>query len=646
MRKTSYKSRIFFITLVGILFLTGCSSMNRWSALTPEAISGDEPDAVQVQPPMYAEPEMSAADEFEMALVLYEEALDSAAAGNNLTAQNLFENAIIKLAELDSESVDVDAQDLASLRRELASDYAAFLAGLDELPEESSPSAVYIGLSEFLGDSIGSTEDLLGLMIPAPPEVEFADPVGRRQLYPDIPIIVNSYVQRAIQYYSTKGRKVFSKWLKRAEEAIPYYSAILKQEGMPEELVYLAMVESGFSSTAYSRAHASGPWQFISSTARLFGLKVNYWYDERRDKEKSTRAACDYLKKLYDEFGDWYLAFAAYNCGERRVQRAIRRSGKRDYWSLRRYLPRQTREYVPSILAAAIIAGDPEKYGFEPLRLRPPPETRTVEVKGCVSLKEVAKAADVDLQTVRALNPALKRDCTPPEVDTFRVIIPADAGKDFDRKIAEAPRLERSNWVRHRIRRGETLSTIAAKYGVSMRAIMSIPSNNLRNPHKIRAGRYLMIPVGEGRGDVVVEPRIGDPQPLQIASGDGRVRSIYRVRKGDSLSKIARRYGVSVSSLKSWNNLWGKKYIYPGQNLIVWTKAAASEGKESQWASVGPPKPGSASKAGVEVHVVQPGDTLWDISRLYGVSVRDLMNWNGIRSARRLKPGMALKLQP
>jgi membrane-bound lytic murein transglycosylase D len=155
-----------------------------------------------------------------------------------------------------------------------------------------------------------------------------------------------------------------------------------------------------------------------------------------------------------------------------------------------------------------------------------------------------------------------------------------------------------------------------------------------------------MIPVGEGRGDVVVEPRIGDPQPMQIASEDGRVRNIYRVRKGDSLSEIARRYKVSVSSLKSWNHLWGKKYIYPGQSLIVWTKAADSNDGESQLASIGPPAPGSASKAGVEVHIVQPGDTLWDISRLYGVSIKDLMNWNGIRSARRLKPGTALKLQP
>lgn len=628
------------LVFLGILLVgcTGSLNLHPRSDSAPESTS----PVAEAQGDYEAIPASTPEDDFDEVLILYQEALDSAEAGNALAAQELFESAIINFAELNTDSLDIPVEEIEWLRRQIASDYASLLSETPELPAESSPSAVYISLSEFLGDSISSPEDLISLMYPAAEAPTEVDTLAERQLYPDVPLIVNSYVENALKFYRTKGRKVFTKWLERAGEAIPYYSSILKEEGLPEEIVYLGMIESGFSSSAYSRAHASGPWQFIASTARIYGLKVDYWHDERRDREKSTRAASRYLKKLHDEFGDWYLAFAAYNCGERRVQRAIRRAGKKDYWSLRKYLPRQTRDYVPSYLAARIICQNPTQYGFEPLDFKDPIPTRTVYVDGCVSLKEIAKCADADYYVIKKLNSSLKRGCTPPDAKNFPVLIPEGTGANFEEKIAKAPRLERSEWVRHRVRRGESLSLIAARYGVSMRSIMEIPANKLRSPHKIRAGQYLLIPVASARSTSRKEPKVGQPQPVQLTSSNGDVRTIYRVRKGDCLDDIAKKFQVRIADIKTWNHLWGKRYIYPGQKLIIWTKSSDESLEDANFAATKV----ITSNSGSRVHLVQPGDTLWDISRLYGVSVANLKKWNGIRSARRLKPGVELKLEP
>jgi membrane-bound lytic murein transglycosylase D len=267
----------------------------------------------------------------------------------------------------------------------------------------------------------------------------------------------------------------------------------------------------------------------------------------------------------------------------------------------------------------------------------------TVFVDGCVSLKEIARCADADYNLIKQLNPALKADCTPPDAERFPVQIPKGTGHQFEEKIAKAPRLEKTEWVRHRVRRGETLSTIAAKYGVSMRSIMEIPANKLKNPHKIRAGHYLLVPVKAGRRSPKREPQVGQPQPLQVTSTNGKVRTIYRVRSGDSLSKIAENHSVSVSDLKTWNHLWGHRFIYPDQKLIVWTEPAVSPDDEGVLVLSNPT---IFSESRPRVHVVQPGDTLWDIAQLYGLSVKDLKNWNGISSVRRLQPGVKLKLEP
>lgn len=636
------------LLLLGLI-LIGCSGVREFSLKSRNADSSvGENSAFSAQDlDLLDAPFLSAEDQFEEVLRLFEDALDSAEAGSNEAAQSLYEDAIINISSIQADDLNIPAEDFEWIHWRLVNSYAEFLNKIPELPEESSPSSVYLSLSEFLGDSIGTREELIERVCPDIRASLEADTIQYQQLYPDVPLIVNSYVEKVLKFYQTKGRKVFSKWLERAEEAIPYYTALLREEGMPAEIVYLSMIESGFSIRAYSRAHASGPWQFISSTAKIYGLEVGYWYDERRDPEKSTRAACRYLKKLYDEFGDWYLAFAAYNSGENRVRRALQRGGKGSYWNVRRHLPKQTREYVPSYLAARIICQNPEKYGFPPIELKShsPDNSETVYVDGCVSFKEIAKCAGASEEEIKNLNPTLKRGCTPPDGKQFPIKIPAGAGEEFNEKIANAPRQEKSEWVRHRIRRGETLSSIAARYGVSMRSIMEIPANGLKTPHMIRAGQYLMIPVGDGGGKAIAEPSYDEPQPIEVKTADGRVRTIYRVRKGDNLSDIAKKFSVQVSDLKTWNHLWGKRYIYPKQNLIIWTKPADSSLELENLAMLGPILPELRENVPDE-HLVQPGDTLWNISRLYGVSIEDLKMWNEIRSVRSLQPGMKLKLKP
>jgi membrane-bound lytic murein transglycosylase D len=642
------------LIILGWLVL-GCSGTRRffWLSESPESAKAVEEETYSLldpEIPLYLTPE----ERFEDVQRCYSDALDSAAAGNDAAAQDLFEYAIVNLSDLDADSLDLDPEDLDWLSGQLVADYAKFLDQLPLLPEESSPSAVYLALAEFLGDSVESWEDLIDIVLS--PDSYDTSAVAAYRLYPPVPLEYNAYVEDAVRFFQTKGHKVFTKWLERSEDWIPYLSDLLRQEGMPQELVYLSMIESGFSTSAYSRAHASGLWQFISSTAKIYGLQVNKYYDQRRDPEASTRAACRYLRKLYNQFGDWYLAFASYNCGERRVEKVSERTGKNNYWQIRSSLPRQTRDYVPYYLAARLICQDPEKYGFQRPTHRRQAETNVVYVDGSIDLRTIAQCANIDYETVKALNPALKKGCTPPNAKNFPVRLPKNSvmAENFSEQISKAPRLpvkteveERSDWVRHRVRSGETLATIAAKYGVSVKAIMNVSANKLKSPHRIRAGRYLLIPVREEYVATAAEPAVGQPQPAQVTSSDGSDRIIYRVRRGDTVGKIALKYRVQPSDIKTWNNLWGEKYIYPGQSLIVWTRAG-EKNRSSDFGIAENPAPSSLS-AGADLpstYTIRRGDTLWDLAKRFGLSVQQLKQWNGIRSAHRLQPGEQIRLEP
>jgi membrane-bound lytic murein transglycosylase D len=328
---------------------------------------------------------------------------------------------------------------------------------------------------------------------------------------------------------------------------------ILKEEELPPELFYLAVIESGLNPNAYSRAHAAGMWQFISSRARLHDLRVDWWVDERRDPEKATRAACEYLSELYERFGCWELALAGYNSGEGRVERAQRkRPSCPDYWCLD--LPRETENFVPKFMAVLMIGSDPEAFGFDPPGSGDPLAYDTIEIKDAVDLQVVADATGSTYDQVKKLNPALRRWCTPPGNELSTVRVPLGTGDRCVAAIAAIPPEDRVTWRRHRVSRGETLSGIAKAYGTSVAAIASV--NEIRNPHSIRSGSHIVIPIGPGADSVSDYAEL--PETIS-----------YRVRRGDTISSIAKRHGKSTRDVLRWNGLAWNSRIYPGDVITI-----------------------------------------------------------------------------
>ena len=309
----------------------------------------------------------------------------------------------------------------------------------------------------------------------------------------DIPIEFNQAVDRWLVFYQTKGRRSFQIHLRRAGRYESTMRAIMREHGLPQDLVYLSMIESGYDPNAYSDAHAVGLWQFLSSTGRRYGLRIDEWVDERRDPILATRAAAAYLKDLYEEFDSWYLAAAAYNGGSGRVWRAVRRTGSRDFWTLRRrgYFAQETRDYVPKFIAAALIAKQPEKYGFKP-GTAPLVGYDLGRVPDATSLDVIAEAAGVDVAEVIALNPQLVRRLTPPG-ESYYVRLPQRTGATFTVNYARIPVDARVSAVKHTIKRGDTLGRLAETYGSDVSAIRT--ANPGIDPRRLAVGQRLFIPV-------------------------------------------------------------------------------------------------------------------------------------------------------
>jgi membrane-bound lytic murein transglycosylase D len=395
-----------------------------------------------------------------------------------------------------------------------------------------------------------------------PPELAALDPLY--DVAYDMPVEVNEAVRVYLEYFQTRMRPVFARYLIRAGRYIPEMRQIFREHGLPEDLVYVALIESGFNPYAYSRSRASGPWQFITSTGKRYGLRVDYWVDERRDVIRATNAAARYLSDLHQRFGDWLLAMAAYNAGEGQVAVALKRTGAETFWELREAyaLPQETRDYVPKFMAAAIIAKNPREYGFD-VDPHPPLALDQVTVHGPTDLGAVARAAEIPDEEVKALNPHLRRGLTPPDQKSFDLYLPRGRAEVFAANFPRIREEEEGQWaskartmgsgylVRHRVRRGEALSTIAQKYGARVSAIQR--ANKMGHRTLIRQGQVLLVPVGR--------------QYAAAAQNGGRLS--HKVQRGDSLWKIAMRYKVSLKDLMAWNGLNSKSILRPGDKLIV-----------------------------------------------------------------------------
>lgn len=423
-------------------------------------------------------------------------------------------------------------------------------------------------------------------------------------------------VARWVEFYSGPGLQTLIRFYKRGSKYIPKIQEILESAGLPKDLAYLPIVESGYNPYARSRAGAVGIWQFMKGTARKYGLRVDWWVDDRRDPIKSTWAAVEYLKDLYSYFGRWDLALAAYNTGEGKVSRTIHRLNSTDYWELRYRLPRETRNYVPAFFAILMLIKHGEIYGIKLDTIEADPwEYDSVYVPQQIELNLIARWAKTTVKEIQRLNPRYRRWATPPDEKGFYLKIPKGTQSLVLAGMRNTPR---NKWVTkliHRVKRGESLWVISRKYGVSTSAIAR--ANGIRNPRYIRPGQLLWIPVPNSSRTVYSTKK---PQRLSNTAVSDKTAIRYRVRKGDTLWEIAREFGVTVADLKRWNNL-RTSLLRPGQRLVIYPR-----GKN------------------FITYEVQKGDTLIRIAKMYEVSVSELIKINGIRNPRRLRPGQRLKI--
>lgn len=398
-----------------------------------------------------------------------------------------------------------------------------------------------------------------------------ADPLGLSSVPEnaaryEIPLETNDAVEMWIDRYTEDIRDRFATYLSRLGRYAPMIRPKLREAELPQDLIYLALIESGMNPNAYSHAHAVGIWQFIASTGRRYGLEVNYWVDERRDPEKATDAAVAFLSDLYDEFGSWYLAAAAYNGGPNRVRWGIERVGSDDFWDLSdsRVLRRETRNYVPKIIAAAIIAKNADRYGFGDVDPMEALRYDTATVPQATSMDVIAEAAGTTEDTVEMLNPQFRRHVTPPD-ETARVLLPSGHGPRFAANYAEIPEEERVTWLTHRVTRGQTMSGIADRYGTSVQAIRA--SNDGVAPHRLQIGQQLVIPSATRAPAAAAGGARVASLRQRARSGPNGTRELT-VQSGDTLWTIARAYDVSTDDLMAWNDL-ENPVIRPGDELVV-----------------------------------------------------------------------------
>jgi membrane-bound lytic murein transglycosylase D len=438
----------------------------------------------------------------------------------------------------------------------------------------------------------------------------------------DLPLVLNDQVASFINYYSSpRGRATLEHAWARSGRYRDMISRILKQEGVPQDLIYLAQAESGFQPLALSRAGARGMWQFMAQSGAMYGLERNWWVDERQDPEKATLAAARHLKDLYKQFGDWYLAMAAYNSGASNVQHAVERTGYADFWELYRrgVLPQETRNYVPIILAETIMLKNPDTYGLGHVAAEPPQQMDQVTISSPVDLRLVAECIDTSVDKLQELNPSLLRMTTPKD-QGFTLNLPAGSRERYETAIAAIPADMRTWWRYHQVEYGESLASISRKYHTSTSSIAE--ANNLSS-EEVKVGSKLIIPIAPGK-------QTGETVAYSSHA------THYKVRKGDTVDSVADDFEVPADKLRKWNHLRGTS-LTPGRTLLIY-KPAGSSGPEvaSSRHSSAPAKgkgktattTASKATASAKYHKVRKGETLSSIAESYNTSVAELKRDN------------------
>ncbi|MFH2035376.1 MAG: LysM peptidoglycan-binding domain-containing protein [Candidatus Zixiibacteriota bacterium] len=535
-------------------------------------------------------------------------------------AQYYFEKGLSILSLLD---IDVDADSLSKeaakysvLLADIFAHYKTTLLSLGHLPSDVSSDALMTRFSEINHIKIDSTE------------LKKLETYAEEKISYNVPIVMNERVKKAILYYQTVAREPVERYLSRSTKYIPMIDSIFTEMGVPTDIKYLAMVESGYYPHAYSRARAMGLWQFIASTGRMYDLNRSWWYDERKDPVKATVAAARFLKDLYNQFGSWELAMAAYNGGPGRVSKQIKRQNTKDFWKLN--LRKQTEDYVPFFMAATIISKNPEKFGFTDIDYQSKWEYDVVEIDKCLDLKTIADAIGCTVDDLKSHNPKLLRRFTPPNKKKYQLRIPKGTSAEFWAAYDKMPSSKETSFVRHEIRKGETISTIARKYGISQYAIFE--ANNLTRHSKIYAGKSLIVPVPNDR-EYTYEAK-------KEYKADGNV---YVVRSGDTVWDIARAFKISTANIRKFNDLDRKAQIYVGQQLIVGKEASPSQATATV-AQKNSNQNSKSSSVADGIYVVKKGDSLWEIANRFGMTTTQLKNMNNLGRSSKIFPGQNLKV--
>ncbi|MCC5926734.1 MAG: LysM peptidoglycan-binding domain-containing protein [Bacteroidetes bacterium] len=589
---------------------------------------------------------------------IYIRALEALSDDDLVAAEQYITRALASIQRLADEYPEAQSsRRMAELYRTVMIEYHIFYGITDPIP--ASEGEIFAVLEEMfnLEDDLFESDRFV-----IPGDIDL-----RRT---EVPLILNTQVHNQINFLVNRRPEIMERWLERSAIYFPMMRQIFEEEGVPEELIHLSMIESGLVPTARSHARAVGLWQFIYATGAHYGLEANWWIDERRDPEKSTRAAARHLRDLYNTWGDWHLALAGYNVSPRRIRSSIQRAGGvRDYWAIFPYLPRETRGYVPGYIAATIVAMNPKEFGFDPKLDAAPWAYDLVPVQGSVDLNTLAEFAGITTQELRNLNPELLRWATPPGRTPYQLKIPVGTKEKFLENYKTLPESARRQVVVHTVSRGENLGIIANRYNVTVRDLYAV---NERLSTTIFPGQEIVIPVPQGSNVAIAANTPSRARTAATSSSStaataptqntpaNSARLTYTVKSGDTIGHIAEWYGTQAWRIRNWNNIGNTIRVgqrltifVPANQLAMYQNVNAMTFAEKQ-AFVRDRRAGRVTPAtvattgsaatGADTYTVRPNDNLWDIARANNTTVDRIKQLNNLTS-NRIVVGQVLRLR-